>query len=834
LAAIVPIQASAQDGDQAREVASDEQGVPIVVTAQFREQRLSEVPLAITAVDGEFLEQLGLYDFEEVARFVPGFDVQNQSPNNPGFILRGLGSDSGTAFNEPRVSIYQDGVSISRPRGSYVEPFDLERIEVVRGPQTTLYGRGALIGGVNIIQNKARTDRTEAFARLGLGSLDYRLAEGMVNVPLREGMAVRLSGRYRERDGTVENLLGGADFNSVGTGAIRGSLRIEPTSRITFDLIGNYQRDETAGVPFKSTLFNPTDPVTGTVIGDRRRNTGAALASAAGFEGDRRLGLDREVWGVTGIGRIELSDAVTLTSITAYREFDAFEIFDVDGTSLPIVTAAEDALGEQFSQELRLSFDNGGPLTVFVGGSYLDEQGSQRTPAQFDERMVLAQLAGRLNGGLPGRPQTDPAPLAIFGNNGLTAALLQGVAAANGAALPGLLAQGIAANLKSVHLETATNASELQSWDLFADLTYALTDRLELGLGARFTRDNKRSSIAAAVNNGRSVLGGFLGALGQPAAVRGPLLGALAVPGAANIPPSVLYPVPLFGLTFQPTANNGAVISDKLKDEGLTWRLNARYELSPDSSLYASYARGRRPKVLNAGPPGTPFSTARFEIAPAETVDSFEVGVRTDNQNLYLDGALFYYVYDNFQTIEQQGTLFVVTNAGEAESYGLEAQARWQPTPALSLFATYAYNHSRFKSGARQGNHLRLSPDHTLSAGAVVSAEVGPGRIEFVPSVTYQSRVFFDDDNDRPELQTRATGALVPDLLQDEVQGGYALANARLGYALNERFRIEAFVKNLFDQTYIKDAGNTGDGIGLPTFIAGEPRLYGLEVSARY
>jgi outer membrane receptor protein involved in Fe transport len=113
---------------------ADPQGSEIIVTAQLREQRLVEVPLAITAYKGEFLEDFGLEDFEELSRFVPDFEVQNQSPNNPGFILRGIGSDSGTAFNEPRVSVYQDGVSISKPRGSFVEPFDLERVEVVRGP----------------------------------------------------------------------------------------------------------------------------------------------------------------------------------------------------------------------------------------------------------------------------------------------------------------------------------------------------------------------------------------------------------------------------------------------------------------------------------------------------------------------------------------------------------------------------------------------------------------------------------------------------------------------------------------------------------------------------
>jgi outer membrane receptor protein involved in Fe transport len=369
----------------------------IVVTAQLREQSLVEVPIAITAYDGQFLEALGLNEFEELGRFVPGFDVQNQSPNNPGFVMRGITSDTGSAFGEPRVSVYQDGVSISKSRGSYVELFDMERVEIARGPQSTLYGRGALIGAVNLIQNKADPDRFEGLLRGGYGNYDHYLLEGMVNVPLGERAAVRVAGRLRNRDGYVDNLLGGRDFNSHDTAAVRGALRFEPASRITIDVIGNYQQDGPDGTSFKSIAFSPTDPATGAVIGTREPWTGAALAPGAGFEGGRPLGLDREVWGVTGIVNAELTDALTLTSISAYREFDSLEIFDADGISLPVLTAAEEAHGEQASQELRLVWDDGGMVTGFVGAAYFREEGFQRTPALFDERVLLARLTGTVD-----------------------------------------------------------------------------------------------------------------------------------------------------------------------------------------------------------------------------------------------------------------------------------------------------------------------------------------------------------------------------------------------------------------------------------------------------
>jgi outer membrane receptor protein involved in Fe transport len=490
--------------------------------------------MAITAYSGEFLDELGLNDFEDVSRFVPGFEVQNQSPNNPGFVMRGVTSDSGESFVEPRVSVFQDGVSISKSRGSFVELFDVQRVEIVRGPQSTLYGRGALIGAVNIIQHRADPSGFAGFLEAGYGNFDYWSAEGMLNLPMGDNAAFRVSGRYRNRDGYIDNLLGGGNFNSVDTGAIRGTLHWAPSSRVTIDIFGNYQEDNPHGTSFKSMSFRPTDPVTGAVLGDGNPNTGAALAPGAGFESGAPLGLDRQVWGVTGIVRAELSDNFTLTSISAYREFDGIEILDADGISLPVITAAADERGNQTSQEVRLTYDNQGSVTAFVGLSYFNEDGTQRTPAQFDERVLLARIAGALNGGgaIPGRPASDPAPISLFGNTAFTAQLLQGVAGSFGYALPGPVAQGIAANLKANHLETTTNSSQTDSFDIFGDITFHLSPEFEIGLGARYSHDSKTTSLSSAVLNGRSILGGFIGALQQSEPTRSALLGA-GLPGAA-------------------------------------------------------------------------------------------------------------------------------------------------------------------------------------------------------------------------------------------------------------------------------------------------------------
>ncbi|WP_428063106.1 TonB-dependent receptor [Brevundimonas sp.] len=812
----------------------------VIVTAQLREQKTIDVPFALTAYSGQFLENLGIQEFDQLSAFVPGFLVQNQSPNNPGFVMRGITSDSGSATAEPRVSVFQDGVSISKSRGSYVELFDLERVEVAKGPQSTLYGRGALIGAVNLVQNRARPGVTDAYANIEAGNEGYRMVEGALNLPVGETAGLRLATRLKTRDGSVDNLLGGEDYNAIETRALRLSGAWTPSDAMRFDVIGNYQKDNASGTSFKSIAYAPADPNTGAVLGGKAPWEGAALTPGAAFDGGKALGLDREVWGVTGLARFNLNADWTLNSTTAYREFTNYETFDADGVSLPILTAAEDTHGEQWSQDLRLGFDNGGRLSGFVGAGWFHEKGYQRTPTQFDERLLLVQLAGLLDGSAT-TVGDRTLPLSLY--PGIAQAALGGLLTQLGA---GALAAPIAANLKPAHIETPINSSELTSYDVFADVTYAFTDRFEMSAGVRYTRDDKTTGFASSVQS-RSVLGGLLAvqALGGRAAALaqagdlagataiqaqiGQLLRGLATPGAANLP--LTSGLPLFGLTSQPTTNNGDFGYFDSKDDGVTWRVTARYALTDDTNVYANYARGRRPEVISAGPPSAPGGAARFTPVDAETVDSYEIGAKSAlmDGRLRLDGAVFLYNYENFQTTVQQGTTFVTTNAGEAKSYGFEGQANFALSPTFDLFATYAYNHSRFENGIYDGNQFRLSPDHAASIGATWRLPTAGGEIEVQPTYTWQSKIFFDDDNDRPDLQTVAGGAIIADMIQDEYQDSYGLLNLRVRYTPHgANWGVEAFGDNILDEEYIKDAGNTGDGLGMPTFIAGRPASYGL------
>jgi iron complex outermembrane receptor protein len=802
-----------------------EQVEELIVTAQKREQKTLDVPIALTAYSGAMLDKLGVQEFDRLSAFVPGFQVQNQSPNNPGFVMRGITSDSGEATTEPRVSVFQDGVSISKSRGSYIELFDIQRIEVAKGPQSTLFGRGALIGAVNVIQNKADPSKLDWRVAAEGGNDGYGLFEGMFNLPVSDTFAVRFAGRYKERDGATENLLGGRNLGSTDTGAARLSFHWAPTERLDADLILNYEADHPTGTSFKSNTFNPTNPTTGQALGDRDPNTGAALSAGPGFLNNSQLGLKRFVSGATALVDYSFNDAWKLSSITAARRFQSTEVFDPDGFALPMLTFAEDARGTQYSQELRLNYDDGGRFSGFAGVSYFNEDAQTPVSSQIDERYALALITGQLT-----RP--NPQPTALLTNTAFLSALVTGI---SGGAITGAAAQGIANNLHA-HREAYTNYGKTESFDVYGDGTWRLNDQFEISAGLRYTHDDKSSAYASSVED-RSLLGALIALPSVlptlTPAQRAGFIQGLATPGAANIPTSAGYPIPMFGIVSQPTSNNGDIYSQDFSDEGLTWRLVGRYKPTTETSLYASYARGRRPDVLSTGQPAAPGGAARFTPVSAETVDSYEVGAKTRalDGRLSLEGAVYAYDYDNFQTTILVNTKPTTTNAGNAKAYGFEGQATWEATSFAQVFATYGYSHGRFDTGLFDGNRFRLSPDHKAAVGATLFADALNGRFSFTPIYSWQSKVFFADDNDIAALQV---SNLLPDLAVDEFQKSYGLLDLRLDYQPSfANWKVGAFVTNAADKKYIKDAGNTGDAFGIPTFIAGSPRYYGVTFSLR-
>lgn len=757
----------------------------IEVTAQKRVQSIQEVPIALTAYSGTFLENVGVAEFKDLAPFVPGLFVQEQSANFPGINLRGITTDDNDPRADARVSIFQDGVSISRATGSVVELFDLERVEVLKGPQGTLFGRSAEIGAIALIQRKP-VSATAGQLTAGFGNLSaYRLG-GYYNTPLgSEKLLGRVAFSAVRRDGNQANLVDGSDLNGRDMIAVRPSLRWAPVSGTTVDLAFNYQRDRPPGTGFKSSVI-PTSR------GDTDPFAAAELTRGA------KLGLNRTVWGATGTITHELDPHWTLTAITGVRDYDALERFDADGSRLYLLELSDNSSGHQFSQEARLTFHGDGGFAGFLGASYFHERGSQRYSLSTDERQFWPFFSGEFRNGLvaagipaallnlvfpplpPFVPRaTLPVEFALF-NNPLLPASLRGFSALAGVPL------------KPEHHESYTTSARSENTEIFADGTWRATRQLELTAGARVSFEKSTTGYDAPAAPVPSTLGFLLGA--SP------------------------------NLAVSPT---GGLRTAEVSDTAWVGRLAARFQFSPAANAFASVARGRRPGTIFIGNSGvTPISE--------ETVRHYEVGLKGAFANGRFDysTSVFHYDYRHFQTTVRDpanAARFIVLDAGNATGEGFELALRGRVSAALNVFATYGFTDATFDAtgdnGQPQrfaGSSFRLTARHAVSLGTTFTHHVGAaGEFHVTPVYQYRSRQYFDDDN------TRFGGTLQ--------QPGFGLINVRAGWrSAGRRWSVEAFIENAFDKNYLIDAGNFGANYNIPTTIRGEPRLYGASATVSF
>ncbi|MBZ6378168.1 hypothetical protein B5C34_01200 [Pacificimonas flava] len=773
----------------------------IVVTAQKREELITDVPLTISAISAEQMERIGVDEFDELSAFIPGLNVQEQSANNPGFVIRGITSDSGSAQQGPRVTIYYNGVDVSRSRGSYFKLYDLDRIEVVKGPQATLFGTAATIGAVSVVSAKPEPEPA-AFVTASYGNYDAVEVQGMVNGG-SDMVSARLAGFYEYRRGYVENIAGEAgtasaaivgtdqdDLNGLDQFGLRGSVRVTPDIGV-IDLVVTYEQQNNPGTAFVS----GTIPATG---GDTSPYTEVELGGSpvsGEILGIDKLKLERDVFDVNLTVELPLSDALTLTSVNGYRRFEALETFDADGSALYFLEFAEDAQGDQLSSELRLSYDDGGMIRGFFGGNIFMEDGFQRVPFSSDEGTFFACLPSGL---LP-----EPLNSGVLQIQGLLSQAQGGLGscvAPDGTLLgqnaSAILTQGAATVIP--YDSEYTNFGENNVYSLFADVTVVPTPALELTAGVRYLYEERTSKFSSIQPDS------FLfNLLGQQAGLPG-----LSLPLIPTLPNT-----------------NGQVFT--ASDDFDAWlpRFAARFDVSPDVSVYGTVSKGRRAPVLDLdGPPAT-----NLNLIEEERVWNYEGGVKTATGPFSGSVGVFYQEYTNFQVTlvdEATGELRSV-NAGQAESLGVEAEAQLRIAPWLNLFGSYAFidaevseaNDPGSEGAQFAGDRFRLQPKHSGAVGAAFSYDLGGGTaLSLTPTATYRSKVYFTQPNDEA-------------LSQD----GYWLVNLRGGVSFDDdRYAVTGFVTNLLDEEYLIDAGNTGSTFGTATFIPGEPALYGVAVSARF
>ena len=663
----------------------------VIVTAQKREQSASDVPLSITAYNQDFLDSLGIEGFERLSAFVPGLVVQEQSANNPAFVIRGITSDTGSAQRQSRVSIYQDGIDISRSRGAVVELFDIERIEVIKGPQATLFGSAASVGAISVISNKP-TDEFEGSASAGIGNFDERRFSGVVSGALMgDQLRARLALIDRQRDGYIENLDGSArsvrpggkdseDLQGKDTFAARLVVDSRPVDALLLELIAQYQKDSPPGTAFKSAILPPPG---GTTSPFDDAELGPAGARYSDYLGGR-LGLDREVESYTLTATYDLSDTWSLTSIGNYREFDSYEVFDADGSYSNLFQAVEDAEGDQWSLELRANYDDGERWAGFIGASVFEEDGFQRAPVEGDQG-VLSGVA--------------------------LACILADCAQDEARAL-------LAAPESGVPFQAEfTNYGKTTSYSLYADATYRLTQRFGVTLGGRYVWDEKTSGYAATSNF--------------------PLL-------QIN-----------FGETGNQRIESDkedfdAFLPRLILDYDLSDASKLYLNLGRGHSSDVVDV-GPDPNAVGLGVPEVVTTVIPEETV--DSVELGFKSQLMDG-NLVLEGSVFYQLYSDFQTSIIDNLQERTVSVEEATMEGVEFAVSYAPTPAWYSFFNAAWIEAELDSGDVEdpvvdfdGNRFRLQQETSLSAGVRYSFPALAGSMDVGAYWDYRSNVFFEEDN---------------------------------------------------------------------------------------
>ncbi len=748
----------------------------VTVYAQRREQNSRDVPISISAWDGDLLNNLSLVEMDALSDITPGLVIQEQSPNNPGFVIRGITSDSGSAQSSPRVSVYYNGVDVSRSRGSYFELFDINRVEVIKGPQATLFGTASSVGAVSVYTNRPEPGLSGALS-LALGNYASQQARGFINSG-NDTLQGRLAFSYRSRDGFIDNIAGSAqsqnpdglrqdDMHAIERVSLRPSLRWTPNDSLTVDLVYTWEENEDSGTAFKSGIYAPTG-------GDTSPFSFVEMAGSpysADALGAAALGVDREVEDINLRVEWAISDSLTFTSITAARSFESLEIFDADGTQAWWLEFAEDAEGDQFNQEFRFVGETD-RLTYIVGANYFSEDGSQGVPFSTEESIYL-NCAGVLS---------DLIPANCINPDGSVPLLTPILAAAVGASFTEL-----------PYESTFTNYGDNEVISVFADGTWHIGDALELTAGVRYVREERSSGFSA----------------DAPAATILSFLGT---------------PVPLLpGLV----DTGGAVVEASEDFDDVLPRFNALYRVNDQLNAYATIAKGRRSEVIDvvAALDGAGNPVADATEVPAEIVWNYEAGVKgsaAENRVTY-SASVFFQDYSDFQvTLQDESGNFYTDNAGAAENIGVEGELRVLLGEYTELFGNFAYIDAQIdddsSNGVFAGNRFRLQPEWTGAAGILFDRPLG-GPLSFTGSAVYNYRsdVFFETEN-------------APIAGLDISQDGYGLLDLRAGIANREQgWRLTAFATNALDEEYLVDAGNTGGSFGNPTFVAGPPAFYGVQ-----
>jgi len=795
--AAVPAAAAAADAaDEAQQA-----GGEILVTARRRSENVQDVPLAISVVNGATLESQGTYNINRLTQLQPTLQFYSTNPRNSAANIRGLGAPFGLTNDgiEQGVGIYVDQVYYSRIASATFDFTDTERIEILRGPQGTLYGKNTTAGAINVTTRKP-SFTPEARVELTGGNYDFFQGKASVSGPLVDDkVAIRLSTSVTTRRGTIYNVRQDEWQNSQDNLSLRSQILWKATPSLDLTLFGDYNRQ------------NPNCCVqyyarTGATQRPLNRQY-AALAAALGYAVpstnafDRRTDVDtdlrakQELGGLSLLANWDLGGA-TLTSVSAWRFWNWDPSNDRDFIGLPITTvSANPSQQRQVSQELRIA-SNGDRVLDYVGGLFyfrqtIDTQGLQ----------VQGPAASRflLNPGAGVQP-------------GATGCATATTAACNPAVLNGLTARN---TIGFVNTSAA----------VFGKLTWHGTDRLSISPGLRVNYDKKDGNYVSVVTNGA-------GSTNLTADQRG-----------------VLAPQ-----SYRPQFDNWNVSGD------LTVAYDVTDDVHYYATYARSYKSGGiNLSGLPNGLDGNPaLSVARVK---PEKVNHFELGLKTQfaDRRATVNVAGFWTEIEDYQatvTNNQVGVLRgYLANAGKVRTRGVEIDSAFRPVDRLNLYANAAFTDAKYVRFVDAPCPPELSGGTALVAGQRPAAAGTPGPSpdncdisgQWLPGVSkwafsygaeygvpaqvagLDGQFYLGYDGSyRSKFSSNPSRSAYTDIK------GYALSNFRLGFRAERSWNAFLWLRNAFDKDYYEllatQSGSTGLIVGQP----GDPRTYGLTVSRSF
>ncbi|ALH81205.1 TonB-dependent receptor [Sphingopyxis macrogoltabida] len=844
-AATTPAFAYAQDAAPADDTATAndaDYGNEIIVTASKRSQTLQDTPIAVSVTSAADIENAAIRDLIDLQSAVPSLRVsQLQSSANTNFIIRGFGNGANNAGIEPSVGVFIDGVYRSRSAAQIGDLPNLERVEVLRGPQSTLFGKNASAGVISIVTQKPQYEFGGAI-EASYGNYDAITVKGNITGPISDTVAFSLAGNYNRRDGYARDLNLDTDVNDRNRWGVRGQLLFEPTDALSIRLIGDYDKIDENCCIAGNVIAGPTVAITNALAGGPSVDANNPFS----YNVYNNFLSTNEIENYGGSAQIDYDlGKLALTSITAYREVRANTNQDSDFTSADLIGQNSQQLGiDTWTQEVRLTSDFDGPINFLLGGYYFNEKIKQKNDIRFGEDF---------------RP---------YGN-----ALIQ--AASGGALSVPALEAALGAPSGSFFREGdgLDEAYRLKNtaWSIFGTVDFEVTDRLTLSAGANYTQDRKKFATnvistdtfsgidlndpAFAGFRNQLLLGGALQQAGvnpnDPAAVfafaTNPATAATfqAFQAFANANQNNPAANPLNGLKpfqFLPPFLNlpNSVEPGKTSDNDLAWSVRASYELTDTVNVYATYATGFKASSVNlsrdsrplasdlaaigAAGLATPNLVSGSRFAAPEESEVYEVGLKANWSVAALNLAAFKQSIKGFQSNIFTGTGFALANAGKQSTWGVEFDGSVRPVDGLNLTLAVTWLDPKYDSfinsafGDISGTMPAGIPELTMAAGGTYTHEFAGGtKAIFHVDYHYESPV---------QIVEGLTGlpASVAQNLKREVNQ----LNASFTVALTNGFELGVWGRNLTNATYLTTIFPAVAQAGSVSGYPNQPRTYGV------